>query len=289
MTINPLAVDAAPEAISRAQPLKLMKAPRRVGETASVMIACPGTKRPLTKTKKNAAITSTNHILSERETFRQRAASVIHGYRSRDLVFRELRNEELSQYKSLFSLAQIYAYSAARAYDYETGLLDSPEGKAFIDAIVKTYSVGAWDGENPIEASNGETGLSSVLGGLRDDWAVAKGRLGLNNPDKNGTLFSLRPELFRIRSDQATPDDVLLWKQVLEQHIMSDVMNDPDVAIYAENIARADGRAVPGIVLSFSTTVEPGLNFFGWPLAAGDHSFSQSSFATKIYSSGMVL
>ncbi|MDQ8188643.1 hypothetical protein, partial [Pelagicoccus sp. SDUM812002] len=32
-----------------------------------------------------------------------------------------------------------------------------------------------------------------------------------------------------------------------------------------------------------------GLNFFGWPLAAGDHSFSQSSFATKIYSSGMVL
>ncbi|MDQ8187408.1 hypothetical protein, partial [Pelagicoccus sp. SDUM812002] len=230
-----------------------------------------------------------NHILSERETFRQRAASVIHGYRSRDLVFRELRNEELSQYKSLFSLAQIYAYSAARAYDYETGLLDSPEGKAFIDSIVKTYSVGAWDGENPIEASNGETGLSSILGGLRDDWAVAKGRLGLNNPDKNGTLFSLRQELFRIRADQATPDDDLLWKQVLEQHIMSNVMNDPDVAIYAENIARSDGRAVPGIVLSFSTTVEPGLNFFGWPLAAGDHSFSQSSFATKIYSSGMVL
>ena len=229
-----------------------------------------------------------NHILAERETFRQRAASVIHGYRSRDLVFRELRNEELAQYKSLFSLAQVYAYSAAKAYDYETGLLDSTAGRDFIDRIVQTYSVGAWDGENPIETGAGDSGLASILGGLRDDWSVVKGRLGINNPDRNGTLFSLRQELFRIRADQPTPDDDLLWKQVLQQHIMSNVLNDPDVAMYAANIARSDGRAVPGIVLTFATTIEPGLNFFGWPLAPGDHAFSQSTFATKIHSSGIV-
>ena len=44
---------------SRAQPLKLMKAPRRDAGTASVMIACPGTKRPLAKTKNAPPETST--------------------------------------------------------------------------------------------------------------------------------------------------------------------------------------------------------------------------------------
>lgn len=229
-----------------------------------------------------------NHILSERETFRQRAASVIQGYRTRDLVFRELRNEELEQYKALYDLAQTYAYAAAKAYDYETGLLSSSAGDAFVDRIIQTYSIGSWDGANPIETGAGDSGLASILGGLRDDWAVAEGRLGINNPDQNGTVFSLRQELFRIRADQPTADDDLLWQQVLQQHIMSDVMNDPDVAMYANNIRKADGSAVPGIVISFATTIEPGLNFFGWPLAGGDHAYSQSSFSTKIFSSGLI-
>ncbi len=229
-----------------------------------------------------------NHILSERETFRQRAASVIQGYRTRDLVFRDLRNEELSQYKNLFDLAQTYAYCAAKAYDYETGLLDSTTGDDFINEVVGSYSVGAWDGDNPIETGKGDAGLASALGGLRDDWSVVKGRLGINNPDRNGTLFSLRQELFRIRADQPTADDNTLWKQVIQQHIMSNVLNDPDVAMYCNNIRKTNGSAVPGIVIPFSTTIEQGLNFFGWPLAAGDHNFSQSTFATKIYSSGLV-
>jgi hypothetical protein len=229
-----------------------------------------------------------NHILSERETFRQRAASVTQGYRTRDLVFRDLRNEELSQYKNLFDLAQTYAYCAAKAYDYETGLLDSTVGDAFINEVVGSFSVGAWNGDNPIETGKGDSGLASALGGLRDDWSVVKGRLGINNPDRNGTLFSLRQELFRIRADQPTADDNTLWKQVIQQHIMSNVLNDPDVAMYCNNIRKSNGSAVPGIVIPFSTTIEQGLNFFGWPLAAGDHSFSQSTFATKIYSSGLV-
>ena len=103
---------------------------------------------------------------------------------------------------------------------------------------------------------------------------MVKGRLGINNPDPNGTVFSLRQELFRIRTDQPTADDNTLWKQVLQQHIMSNVLNDPDVSIYCNNIRKANGSAVPGIVIPFSTTIEQGLNFFGWPLAAGDHNFS---------------
>jgi len=229
-----------------------------------------------------------NHVLSERETFRQRAASLIQGYRTNDLVYRDLRNEALSQYKSLFDLAQTYAYSAAKSYDYETGLLGSSEGSRFIDQIVGTYSLGDFAGSSPIETGAGDAGLASALANLRDDWSVAKGRLGFNNPDRNGTLFSLRQELFRIRADQPTSDDNLLWKQVLQQHVMSNVLNDPDVAIHCLNIAKSNGAAVPGIVIEFGTTIEPGLNFFGWPLAAGDHAYSQSAFATKVHSAGLV-
>ncbi|MDB6070407.1 MAG: hypothetical protein JWL81_1578, partial [Verrucomicrobiales bacterium] len=229
-----------------------------------------------------------NHILTERETFRQHAASVIQGYRTRDLVFRDLRNEELSQFKELFDLAQTYTYLSAKAYDYETGLLDSSQGRNFINDVIGTYCVGAWNDTEPVATTTGDAGLASILSGLRDDWAVAKGRLGINNPDRNGTLFSLRQELFRIRADQPTADDNLLWKQVLQQHIMSNVLNDPDVAMYCTNIRKSNNAAVPGIVIPFGTTIEQGLNFFGWPLAAGDHTFSQSSYTTKVHSSGVV-
>lgn len=47
------------------------------------------------------------------------------------------------------------------------------------------------------------------------------------------------------------------------------------------------GLAVPGIVLTFSTTIADGLNLFGQPLAPGDHTFSSSSFATKIFAVGV--
>ena len=230
-----------------------------------------------------------SHILSERETFRQRAASVLQGYRTRDLVFRELRNEELSQYKGLFDLAQTYTYLAAKAYDYETGLLNTSKGRDFINEVVGTYSVGAWNGVEPIATNSGDSGLASMLSGLRDDWSVVKGRLGINNPDRNGTLFSLRQELFRIRAHQPTATDNTLWQQVLQQHIKSNVLDDPDVAIYCTNVRKADNSLVPGLVIPFSTTIEQGKNFFGWPLAAGDHTFSQSTFATKVFSSGVVL
>jgi hypothetical protein len=61
------------------------------------------------------------------------------------------------------------------------------------------------------------------------------------------------------------------------------------VAIYCTNIRKPDNSLVPGLVIPFSTTIEQGKNFFGWPLAAGDHAFSASTFATKVFSSGVVL
>ena len=230
-----------------------------------------------------------SRVVAERTDFRTRAAAVIQGYRTRDVVFRDLRNEQLVQFGALFNLAQIYTYCAAKAYDYETGLISSSAGQSFTRSIITNWCLGAFSGSDPVSTSVGDSGLAGVLAALRDDWAVVKGRSGLNNPDRNGTLFSLRQELFRIRTDQATEDDDTRWKEVLQQRIMSNVLNDPDVVSYCANIGKASGGVVPGIVIPFGTTIEQGQNFFGWPYAAGDHNFSQSTFATKILSAGVVL
>jgi hypothetical protein len=124
---------------------------------------------------------------------------------------------------------------------------------------------------------------------MNADFSVAEGRLGINNPDQNGTLFSLRRELFRLPDDpNATADDVA-WQQTLEQNFKSNLMLDSDVATHCRTIGKPDGSAVPGIILEFSSTIQHGKNFFGLGSAAGDHNYSPSNYATKIYSVGVAL
>lgn len=228
-----------------------------------------------------------NALQADRETYRRRAAAKIQGYRTKDLTFRTFRNEALEQYRSLFDLGARYTYLAAKAYDYETGLLGSTSGQSAVNAIVSSRALGDLTGGVPqaTVSTLGDAGLAGTMARLQADWSVAKPRLGINNPDVNGTLFSLRRELFRLVD--GTPGDTA-WQQTLEQHVMSNVMADPDVAVYARNLRKADGSAVPGIVIPFSTTIQHGMNFFGLPLAAGDHNYSPSNYATKIYSVGMV-
>ncbi len=232
-----------------------------------------------------------DRVLADREIFRQRAAAVIQGYRTRDMTYRSFRNEELAQYQALYDLAARYAYLALQSYDYETGLLGKAAGQALIDGIVTTRSLGDFKNGQPVAAgaTNGDSGLAGVLARLQSDWSVVETRLGINNPDTYGTLFSLRQELFRIRTDQATADDDKAWQQILEQHIMSNVLNDPDVAEYARNIRKPNGTTIPGFVIPFGTTIQHGLNFFGLPIAAGDHAYTPSNYATKVAASGVVL
>ncbi len=232
-----------------------------------------------------------DRIKAEREVFRQRAAGIIQGYRTKDLTFRAFRNEALEQYRSLYDLAARYTYLAAKSYDYETGLLGSTAGLDVINKIVASRALGDLTGGQPqATVSNlGDSGLAGTMARMQADWAVAEPRLGINNPDTNGTLFSLRKELFRLLDDPAITSDDAAWQQTLEQHIMSNVLSDPDVAAQCRNLRKADGSAVPGIVIPFSTSIQEGMNFFGLPLAAGDHTFTKSNFSTKIYSAGMVL
>ncbi|MFT7515763.1 MAG: hypothetical protein ACI9QL_004997, partial [Candidatus Omnitrophota bacterium] len=225
-----------------------------------------------------------------RESSRKRAAGVINGYRTQDLTFRTFRNEALEQYRTLFDLASRYSYLAAKAYDYETGLLGTPQGQEVINRLVSSRSLGDLTGGVPQATTStlGDAGLAGTMAQLNADFSVAEGRLGLNNPDHYNTLFSLRQELYRllpVGSGDTSQDEA--WQQTLEQHIVPDVLADPQVAAYCRGLTQPDGSRVPGIILSFSTGIQSGQNFFNLPLAAGDHSYSTSSFSTKIAAAGL--
>lgn len=228
-------------------------------------------------------------ILADRESFRQRAAAVISGYRTNDLTFRTFRDESLEEYRSLYDLAGRYTYLAAKSYDYETGLLGSSQGKAVIANIVASRALGDLSGDIPraTTSSLGDSGLAGSLARLNADFSVVKGRLGINNPDTYGTLFSLRSELHRLGSSRSADNDA--WQQILEQSIKPNLMSDPDVVRYCNNLKKPDGSLVPGLVIPFSTTIQHSKNFFGLALAVGDHAYTPSSYSTKISSAGIVL
>ncbi len=230
-------------------------------------------------------------LLTERETFRKRAAAIITGYRTKDLTFRTFRNEALEQYRTLFDLASRYTFLAAKSYDYETGLLGTAAGRTVINKIVASRSLGDLTGGVPqaTVSTLGDAGLAGTMAQLNADFSVAEGRLGINNPDQYGTLFSLRHELYRLLDDPGQTDDDQAWQQTLEQSIVPNLMADPDVVRYCNNIKKPDGTNVPGILIPFSSIINHTDNFFGLPGAAGDHAYSPSSYSTKISSVGIVL
>ncbi|MEY2879246.1 MAG: hypothetical protein RLZZ15_1626, partial [Verrucomicrobiota bacterium] len=241
--------------------------------------------------KVRTVIAAGDRLQEDREIFRQRAAAVIQGFRTKDVTFRTFRNEALEQYRALFDLASRYAYLAAKSYDYETGLLGSTAGTDVLNKIVAARALGDLAGGVPqaTVSTTGDAGLAGTMARIQADWSVAKGRLGINNPDQNGTLFSLRRELFRLLDDPARTDDDAQWQQTLEQHVVSNLLSDPDVAAQCRNLRKPDGSAVPGIIIPFRTAIQHGQNFFGLPISDGDHAFTASNFSTKIYSAGMVL
>ncbi|RME94692.1 MAG: hypothetical protein D6766_05145, partial [Verrucomicrobia bacterium] len=236
--------------------------------------------------KKQALLAEGERIQQQRLVFRQHAAAVIQGYRTRDAAFRFFRNEKLERYKTLFDLAARYALLAANAFDYETGLLGSDAGRRFKQRIINARALGVVREGQPQYAGSdtGDPGLSSVLAEMKADWEVLRGRLGFNNPDAYGTTVSLRTEAYRILP---TSDGDANWQDLLQAARTRNLLEDADVRRYCLQIDAGDGLPVPGLVLSFSTTIADGMNLFGNSLAAGDHTFSPSSFATKIFAVGV--
>lgn len=231
-------------------------------------------------------------VLAERDTFRKRAAAVIQGARARDVAFRAFRTESLEQYKILFDQAARYTWLAAKAYDYETGQLGNAAGRQFLAGIVSTRALGlvGANGEPLFAgASTGDPGLSSHLAKLQADWNVVKGRLGINNPDTYGTVFSLRRELFQLPyKEDGSEEDHTAWQDRLRASLVKDLRTDPVVAAHALPTSNPSGLAQPGFIIDFPTVIETGLNFFGNPVNAGDSHFSSASFSTKVHSVGVV-
>jgi hypothetical protein len=254
-------------------------------------LAGPAAKLQMANERVRGVLAKGMRVLAERESFRIRAAAIIQGYRTKDLSFRLFRDESLEQYRSLFDLASRYSYLAVKSYDYETALLGSSQGQQIFNRIVASRSLGDLTGGVPQATTStlGDAGLAGTLAQVNADFSVAKGRLGINNPDQYGTVFSLRSELFRLLNSPDTTGDDDAWQQTLEQHMVANVAGDSDVAKYCRNITKPDGTAVPGIIIPFSSTIQHGLNFFGLDYAAGDHNYTPSNYATKIYSVGIAL
>ena len=231
-------------------------------------------------------------LQEEREAVRKTLANEASRLKYDDMFFRQMRNRALSRYESAFNLAQRYVYQAAKAYGYETAQL--PEGDAdadaFMDEIVGARSLGEMtsDFQPMLSGGYGDTGLSDILARMLANYAVLKPRLGINNPQRDTTWFSLRTECFRIRED-AQGDAA--WRTELAKYWVDDLNADPDFRRHCQPFHSQSGveGKEPGLMIPFSTTIDFAKNFFGESLTGGDHSFDSTYFATKIAAAGVKL
>lgn len=232
-----------------------------------------------------------DQLQMERERLRIQWSSDLNTRRYRNMMYQIMRNDELQRYNEAFETAARYCYLAARAYDYETGLLNSDEqntaGRDFMTQIVKTRSLGrfAEDGTPLGGGSVGDPGLADAMYRLDENWQVLKSRLGFNNPQNDVDEFSLRTECFRKLP--GTAGDAA-WKTILEE---AWVDNLNDLPAFRKLCLPADPMTdtEPGFAIRFPTTIEFRKNFFGKDLAAGDNAFDSTYFSTKIRAVGICL
>jgi hypothetical protein len=222
-------------------------------------------------------------LLAELETFRKYTAGDVQDARYQDLAFRTFRNDAIQKYRATFDLAARYAYLAGTAYDYETNMLgtDSAAGRHFLAEIVKRRSPGEMADGVPL---TGNSGLSDPLARLNQNFGVYKSQLGINNPQQEANLFSLRGEMYRIRRDAASDGN---WRSVLQEAKVADLASLPPFNRHCRPFAPQSAGPQPGLVIPFSTEVTFGKNLFGWPLGAGDSAFAPSNYTTKIFSAGI--
>lgn len=235
-----------------------------------------------------AILAEAMRLVESRVRFRQRAADHVQTARYQDMAYRIFRNDALQKYEASFDLAARYVYLAAKAYDYETCLLDGDTtgttGSRFIEDIVRTRSIGRVNGGEPqLAGSNGDGGLADVMARMKANWLVLEGRLGFNNPDTETSRFSLRNEAFRTASGTISDET---WRNMLWSCKKDNLYDEPEFNRYCIPFNDSTNKE-PGLVIPFTSEITFGRNFFGWPLAGGDHAYDSSHFATKIRSVGL--
>ena len=228
-------------------------------------------------------------LMREREAFNKVLAASVQKNRYQDMLFRLSRNEAMTKYQTAFNHAARYTWMATRAYDFETSF-DPGHPAApgtLMDQVVKERNLGLWvDGQPAI----GQGGLAEILAQLKGNFEVLKGQIGIMTPQIENGEMSLRRELFRIQASAdgtAASDD--RWKNALRARIVPDVTVMPEFIRNCRPFSNSLDGAQPALVIPFSSHIQNGRNFFGRPLAAGDHSYSTANFATKIHSLGIWL
>lgn len=225
-------------------------------------------------------------LVDERAAFNKRVAAQAQRNRYQDMTFRVSRNHALQTYRSTFDLAARYAYLAATAYDYETNF-----------AITDPASPASAFGE--IISARSLDDLNKSLDELRINHDVLRAELGLNNEQREIGEISMRREFKRILEPEEgdpepapgeDPDSV--WKAELQKARVPDLWQVREFREHCRPFAAATNAAgqqvpQPGIVLRFSSDITSGKNFFGKPLAGGDHAYSSSHYATKIFGMGV--
>jgi hypothetical protein len=224
-------------------------------------------------------------VLEERQIFNQRVASKAQGNRYKDMAFRINHYEALQKYRAAFDMAARYVYLAARAYDYETNLSENDPAsvQSLLSKIIKERTLGIMKDNEPMI---GFGGLSAIMARMKHNYSVLKSRMGFNNPQTETGRFSLRKELFRIKDDKVYDGT---WRDKLSEYRVDDLWEVSEFRRYCRTFAPEAAGPQPGLVIPFSSTIEYGKNFFGWPLSGSDHAYDASNFATKVRSVGVWL
>ncbi len=234
-----------------------------------------------------ATLAKGQRLWEDYDRFLAQTASDTQQYRYKDMAFRIFRNDAIQKYRAQFDLASRYAWMAARAYDYETGLLpgDSKSARSFLSKIVRSRSIGLIESGQPMTGnSSGDPGLADPLARMWQSWSVLKGRLGLNNPSQFNYEFSLRNELFRIVPGSAGNTQ---WRERLQSFRVSNMLNDPEFRRFCMKPQGGSITTEPALIIPFNTAINNGLNFFSWPVSGGDHAFPSTYQAIKIRAAGV--
>jgi hypothetical protein len=235
-----------------------------------------------------SALAAGERLLEDRLRFRQETAAQVQQYRYKDMAFRIFRNDALQKYRAQFDLAAMYVYLAARAYDYETNLRKNDPrgpGTAFMTGIIRSRALGLIESGLPQTGSgNGDAGLADPMARMNLNWTlVLKGQLGFNNPQTETGRFSLRSELFRIQAGSAGSK---VWRDTLTRSVVDNLLLMPEFKRFCIPF-QPQLPVEPAIVIPFSTSINFGQNFFGWPLGGGDNNYDSTHFATKVRSVGV--
>ena len=231
-----------------------------------------------------SALARGQRLLEDRLRFRQQTAGKIQEYRYKDMAFRIFRNDAIQKYRAQFDTAAMYVYLAAKAYDYETNLKPGDPahpGSYFMNQIARARTIGIIGDNGPQTGAQGDAGLADPMARMIEDFKILKPQLGLNNPQPESLEFSLKSELMRVLPGT---NSTAAWREALARARVADLSQVPEVRQYClfENT-----NVEPGLVIEFPTTVNKGLNNYGWPYGAGDSRFNDTAFATKIRAVGL--